>query len=136
MNYWELDVILGTSFINMYVKCGRIQDSLFLFLTMKDKNVFTWNSIIKGLAMDKNVEKALWWFSRMKHEKGIKPDEVTLIVVSTKYQTLRLFGRSFSAFGSFKRGHGSHKGDAFLSLVKVYGELFWLVVELMGTRNG
>lgn len=80
-NSWELDVILGTSLINMYAKCGRIQDSLTVFLSMKEKNVFTWNSFIKGLAMAKNVEKALWWFSRMKQEKGIDPDEVTLIVV-------------------------------------------------------
>ncbi|KAJ0581822.1 putative tetratricopeptide-like helical domain superfamily [Helianthus annuus] len=79
-NSWQLDVIMGTSLVDMYGKCGSIQDALSVFLSMKEKNGFTWNSLIKGLAMA-HVEEALWWFSKMEHEKGIKPDDVTLVVV-------------------------------------------------------
>ena len=39
-------MILGTSLIDMYGKCGRIEEGLAVFLSMKDKNVFTWNALI------------------------------------------------------------------------------------------
>ncbi|KAA8543118.1 hypothetical protein F0562_021387 [Nyssa sinensis] len=77
---WELDVILGTSLIDMYGKCGRIEEGLSVFRLMKEKNVFTWNTVIKGLALAKSGEEAVSWFFRMEQE-GITPDEVTLIGV-------------------------------------------------------
>lgn len=79
-NGWELDVILGTSLIDMYGKCGRIEVGLSVFESMVEKNVFTWNSIIIGLALAKNGEEAVSWFFRME-EEGIKPDQVTLLGV-------------------------------------------------------
>ncbi|KAH7836554.1 hypothetical protein Vadar_002862 [Vaccinium darrowii] len=79
-NGWELDVILGTSLIDMYGKCGRIEEGLCVFQSMEEKNVFTWNALIKGLALAKSGEEAVWWFFQME-QRGIKPDEVTLIGV-------------------------------------------------------
>lgn len=75
---WELDVILGTALIDMYGKCGRIEEGLSVFHKMKEKNIFTWNAIIKGLALAKNVEEAVFWFTRMKQE-GFMADKVTLL---------------------------------------------------------
>ncbi|KAF5455220.1 hypothetical protein F2P56_024820 [Juglans regia] len=77
---WELDVILGTALIDMYGKCGRIEESLGVFRSMKEKNVLTWNALIKGLALAKSGEEAIWWFNRMEQE-GFKADEVTLVGV-------------------------------------------------------
>lgn len=77
---WELDVILGTCLIDMYGKCGKIEEGLRVFESMKEKNVFTWNALIKGLALAKSGKEAVGWFFRMIQE-GIKPDEVTLIGV-------------------------------------------------------
>lgn len=77
---WELDVILGTSLIDMYGKCGRIESGLLVFDKMGEKNLFTWNAVIKGLALAKNGKEAVSWFLRMEQE-GFNPDEVTLIAV-------------------------------------------------------
>ncbi|KAI9181484.1 hypothetical protein LWI28_015395 [Acer negundo] len=77
---WELDVILGTALIDMYAKCGRIEEGLIAFQAMKDKNVFTWNAVIRGLALVKSGEEAVMWFDQMVQE-GIKADEVTLVEV-------------------------------------------------------
>ncbi|KAJ6343636.1 hypothetical protein OIU76_005391 [Salix suchowensis] len=44
---WDLDVILGTSLVEMYLKCGRIDEGLIVFRSMKEKNVFTWNVVIQ-----------------------------------------------------------------------------------------
>ena len=77
---WELDVILGTALIDMYGKCGRIEEGLCVFESMNEKNVFTWNALIKGLALAKSGEEAVLWFNRMELE-GFKADEVTLVGV-------------------------------------------------------
>lgn len=77
---WKLDVILGTSLIDMYGMNGRMEDGLKVFQTMEEKNVLTWNALIKGLALAKNGHEAVWWFCRMEEERA-EPDEVTLIGV-------------------------------------------------------
>ncbi|KZV39302.1 pentatricopeptide repeat-containing protein-like [Dorcoceras hygrometricum] len=77
---WELDVILGTSLIDMYMKCGKINEGLCVFGQMSEKNVFTWNTVINGLALANYGKEAVTWFFRMEQE-GLKPDDVTLIAV-------------------------------------------------------
>ncbi|KAJ6319821.1 hypothetical protein OIU78_015261 [Salix suchowensis] len=74
---WDLDVILGTSLVEMYLKCGRIDEGLIVFRSMKEKNVFTWNVVIQGLGFAKSGQEAVWWFNRMEQE-GFEADEVTL----------------------------------------------------------
>ncbi|XP_042478762.1 pentatricopeptide repeat-containing protein At5g66520-like [Macadamia integrifolia] len=80
-NGWELDVILGTSLVDMYAKCGRIDVGLSVFQSMAQKNVFTWNALIKGLAFAKSGKEAVLWFFRMEADRIIKPDEVSLLGV-------------------------------------------------------
>ncbi|KAG9443747.1 hypothetical protein H6P81_015087 [Aristolochia fimbriata] len=79
-NGWELDVILGTSLVDMYGKCGRIEMGLRVFCALSHKSIFTWNSLIRGLALAKRGEDAISWFLKMEAE-GVKPDRVTLIGV-------------------------------------------------------
>jgi pentatricopeptide repeat protein len=79
-NGLELDVILGTVLIDMYVKCGRVEEGLRVFGNMKEKNVFTWNAVIKGLALAKSGDEAILWFNRMELD-GVRADEVTLVAV-------------------------------------------------------
>ncbi|KAF9605741.1 hypothetical protein IFM89_018137 [Coptis chinensis] len=79
-NEWEVDVILGTSLIDMYGKCGKIDVGLSVLKSMSEKNIFTWNAVIKGLALAKSGEEAVRWFSIMEVE-GVTPDEVTLVGV-------------------------------------------------------
>ncbi|KAK6940963.1 Pentatricopeptide repeat [Dillenia turbinata] len=103
---WDLDVVLGTSLVEMYGKCGKIQEGLPVFQSMKEKNVLTWNSLIKGLALAKSGEEAVWWFERMQQE-AVKADEVTLLGVlsACAYSGLIPIGRKiFSALINGKYG--------------------------------
>ncbi|WOG94748.1 hypothetical protein DCAR_0314045 [Daucus carota subsp. sativus] len=79
-NEWELDVKLGTCLVDMYGKCGKVQEGLTVFESMAEKNVFTWNALLKGFALAESGQQAVWWFCRMQ-ETGIKPDVITLISV-------------------------------------------------------
>jgi pentatricopeptide repeat protein len=44
----ELDVFVGNSLIDMYVKCGSMEDAWRVFNKMPLRNVLTWNAIIFG----------------------------------------------------------------------------------------
>lgn len=113
-NGWELDVILGTSLIDMYGACGKTQEALAVFDSMTEKNTFTWNALIKGLAVAKSGEEAVWWFKRMEQEK-ISADEVTLVQVLCACSHSGLVDIGRQIFSSLSNGE-----YGFLASVKHY----------------
>lgn len=74
------DVILLTSLLDMYAKCGDIEAAYYIFESMPKKNVASWNSIIGGYARHGIATRALQEFERMTNV-GVKPDEITFINV-------------------------------------------------------
>ncbi|KAI3409434.1 uncharacterized protein J3R85_019328, partial [Psidium guajava] len=77
---WELDLTLGTALVNMYMRCGRADEGLKAFHSVKEKSALTWNMVIKGLALAKNGDEAVSLFKKMQQE-GVKVDEETLVAV-------------------------------------------------------
>ena len=65
---------------------------------MKEKNVFTWNAVIKGLALAKSGQEAIWWFNRTEKD-GVKADEVTLLAVLTACSHSGLVDKGREIFG-------------------------------------
>ncbi|KAA8545270.1 hypothetical protein F0562_020054 [Nyssa sinensis] len=61
-----VNVILGTTLIDMYMKCGCMENAVEVFYGMEEKGVSTWNALILGLAMNGLVERSLEMFSEMK----------------------------------------------------------------------
>lgn len=78
----EADGFLGNALVDMYTKCGSIVDALEVFVHMKHRDVFTYTSLILGLALHGEGEVALKLFTKML-EVGIHPNEVTFIGVLT-----------------------------------------------------
>ncbi|KAK9070929.1 hypothetical protein SSX86_009497 [Deinandra increscens subsp. villosa] len=72
------EVVLLTSLVDMYTKCGDIEAALRVFESMEKKNVVSWNSVIGGCARHGLATRALCEFERM-IESGVKPDNVTYI---------------------------------------------------------
>ncbi|KAJ0986196.1 hypothetical protein J5N97_004552 [Dioscorea zingiberensis] len=70
------NVYVGTSLIDMYSKCCRLNDAWEVFVSMKNRNVFTWNSLISGFAHDGFLSEALELLKQMERE-GVQPDLTT-----------------------------------------------------------
>ncbi|CAK9140643.1 unnamed protein product [Ilex paraguariensis] len=79
-NGFDPDVYIGSALIDMYAKCGSMDRSLVVFLKLRDKNLFCWNSVIEGFAVHGYAEEALTMFNRMENEK-MKPNGVTFVSV-------------------------------------------------------
>ena len=56
---------MGSALIDVYAKCGRIVDSRRVFDQMKDRNLVTWNSMIRGYAIHGPGEDALELFYKL-----------------------------------------------------------------------
>ncbi|XP_030531751.1 pentatricopeptide repeat-containing protein At1g08070, chloroplastic-like [Rhodamnia argentea] len=74
----RLNEFLGTALVDMYAKCGAVMEMEKGFMAMRVKNVYTWNVLISGFAMNGCGEAALQAFSRMIME-NLKPDGVTFL---------------------------------------------------------
>ncbi|CAH9090856.1 unnamed protein product [Cuscuta europaea] len=80
INKEELSIFLGNALIDMYARCGSIKSSLQVFHSMNEKDVSSWNLIIRGLAINGHPEESILLFEEMRRLK-LKPNEVTFIGV-------------------------------------------------------
>ncbi|KAL0544033.1 hypothetical protein IC582_019144 [Cucumis melo] len=74
------DLHVSNAVMDMYAKCGSMNNALKIFDSMSNKDVASWNIMIMGYGMHGYALEALDMFSRM-CEAEFKPDEVTLVGV-------------------------------------------------------
>ncbi|XP_060205021.1 pentatricopeptide repeat-containing protein At2g02980, chloroplastic-like [Lycium barbarum] len=79
-NRLRMNVYVGTALIDMYAKCGDIDEAKKVFESMGVRNVYTWNVLISAYAMNGQGEAALEAFDRMVVE-DFKPDDVSFVGV-------------------------------------------------------
>nr|XP_016447411.1 PREDICTED: pentatricopeptide repeat-containing protein At3g24000, mitochondrial-like [Nicotiana tabacum]XP_016447412.1 PREDICTED: pentatricopeptide repeat-containing protein At3g24000, mitochondrial-like [Nicotiana tabacum]XP_016447414.1 PREDICTED: pentatricopeptide repeat-containing protein At3g24000, mitochondrial-like [Nicotiana tabacum]XP_016447415.1 PREDICTED: pentatricopeptide repeat-containing protein At3g24000, mitochondrial-like [Nicotiana tabacum]XP_016447416.1 PREDICTED: pentatric len=68
---------VGTALIDMYAKCGHLDDAEVIFYRLSEKDIFTWTVVITGYVQSDQGEKAFRCFNQMLRE-AIKPNEFTL----------------------------------------------------------
>jgi pentatricopeptide repeat protein len=74
----ESDVFVGSSLVDMYAKCGSMEDACRVFNSMPSHDVFSWNALLGGFAMHGQGKEALVHFERM-CEEGVHPGDVTFV---------------------------------------------------------
>jgi pentatricopeptide repeat protein len=75
---YQSDVYVGSALIDMYVKCGSVEDARQVFEKMPTRDVISWNSMIAGYATHGPPEEALRLFRRMKDEAAeVQPNLFT-----------------------------------------------------------
>lgn len=97
----DFNVILATSLIDMYAKCGDLRTARYLFDGMPERNLVSWNSIITGYSQNGDAEEAMCMFSDML-TSGIAPDKVTFlsIIRASMIQGCSQLGQSVHAYVS------------------------------------
>lgn len=75
-----LDVFVGTSFVDMYAKCGRIDFARQVFDKILERDAVSWSAMIAGYGMHGYVEDALKLFEQMQ-KAAVKPDHITFVSV-------------------------------------------------------
>ncbi|KAH7836640.1 hypothetical protein Vadar_003800 [Vaccinium darrowii] len=77
---FKQDLILNNALLDMYCKCGSLEDANSTFTRMLDKDVISWSTMITGLAQNGFSRAALELFESMK-ASGTKPSYITIVGV-------------------------------------------------------
>ncbi|XP_008808560.1 pentatricopeptide repeat-containing protein At2g27610 [Phoenix dactylifera] len=88
---------VGTSLVDMYMKCGCLDEGRKVFDRMPDRNVVTWTSLLTGYTQNGLQDTVLELFFQMQLE-GIRPNPFTFASVVA----------SAAARGAVERGKRAH----------------------------
>ncbi|XP_073393313.1 pentatricopeptide repeat-containing protein At2g03880, mitochondrial-like isoform X1 [Physcomitrium patens] len=77
---FQSDVRVETALVNMYVKCGSIDDAQLIFDKMVERNVISWTVMIGGLAHYGRGQEAFHRFLQMQRE-GFIPNSYTYVSI-------------------------------------------------------
>lgn len=76
------DVHVGSALIDMYSKCGCVEDACKVFKGMHEKNVYSYSSMIIGFAVHGRANSAIELFQEMV-KTDVRPNSVTFMGVLT-----------------------------------------------------
>ncbi|KAG0474223.1 hypothetical protein HPP92_016080, partial [Vanilla planifolia] len=74
------DNFAGNALVNMYAKCGNVEDASMAFSEIPERGIVSWSAMIGGLAQHGRGREALDFFYRMLNE-GVPPNHITLTSV-------------------------------------------------------
>lgn len=76
---WSRQIIfVNNTLVDMYIKCGHMEDASEVFNQMVERDVISWNIVIAGHIIHGNFEEALKLFLQMQQE-AVLPDDVTFL---------------------------------------------------------
>lgn len=111
--------------MEMYAKCGCIDEALQLFRETQDKDVISWSTVIGGLAAHGRAREAVTLFAEMEREGKVRPNGVTFVGLLSACSHAGLLNEGLRYFDSMKEVYGVEPG------VEHYG----CVIDLLG-RSG
>lgn len=117
------NVFVGSALVDMYGKCGSIEDAECVFDEMPSRNLITWNAMVGGYTHQGHANMALALFEEMSarsHE--VKPNYVTLVCVLSACSREGVVQKGMHIFDSMKARYGVEPG----------AEHYACVVDLLG----
>ncbi|KAK9151320.1 hypothetical protein Syun_009629 [Stephania yunnanensis] len=105
MNGFMLGGMLGTSLIEMYSKCGSIENALTVFHSISKKKLEHWTAIIVGLGVHGMADYSLKLFTEMQRS-GVKPNSITFIGLLNACSHAGLIKDGLWYFNLMKRDYG------------------------------
>ncbi|KAL4197843.1 hypothetical protein AMTRI_Chr04g253150 [Amborella trichopoda] len=120
-NGLDMFVKVNTALIDMYAKCGSIEDAKMVFEKMPFRDTQAWSAMIVAFAIHGQGEDALTLFRKMETQR-IKPDDITFLGVLYACSHTGLIDEGRRYFESMKRVYGVTAG------IKHYG----CMVDLLG----
>nr|AYM00668.1 pentatricopeptide repeat protein [Salvia miltiorrhiza] len=74
------DVFVGSSVLNLFVRCGRMDEAMSVFDGMRRKDVVSWSTMITGLVKSGRPREAVDVYRRMR-EEGLEGDGVVMLAL-------------------------------------------------------
>ncbi|XVF29274.1 hypothetical protein REPUB_Repub15cG0106700 [Reevesia pubescens] len=129
----EFDPSIQNSLVSMYSKCGNVADACQVFMSIKEPNIVSFNSMITGFAQNGFGEEALKLFRKMQSE-GQEPNHITFLAVLSACTHVGLVEVGWENFKSMKTLYNIEPGpDHYSCMVDLLGRagLFDEAVDLI-----
>ncbi|KAL5549363.1 hypothetical protein UlMin_004594 [Ulmus minor] len=79
---FQHDIFVATALVDMYAKCGSLENALRVFKEMPQKNEVSWNAMISALASHGRAVEAISLFKCMVEEgAAARPNDITFVGV-------------------------------------------------------
>ncbi|KAG0473516.1 hypothetical protein HPP92_014896 [Vanilla planifolia] len=116
------NTLIGSAMIDMYAKCGLIDEAQHVFNKMTDCNVYTYSAMIAGLAANSRAEDAISMFEFMVGCTSVRPNKVTFVGVLTACSHAGLVeeGRRYFSLMKDEYGITAHP-DHYTCMVDMLG---------------
>ncbi|KAL3512853.1 hypothetical protein ACH5RR_025570 [Cinchona calisaya] len=99
------DVFVGSALLDIYSKCGNVNDARKFFDLMPSKNTVSWNAMLDGYAQNGCGDEAVCLYKQM-IQSDAKPDDITFVAVLTACSHSGLVDPGMSIFNSMHEEHG------------------------------
>jgi pentatricopeptide repeat protein len=117
----DLNPHVSNALIDMYAKCGFIEEGWLLFESTCGKDVNCWNSMISTYAQHGRVAEALRVFQLMRGA-GVEPNYVTFVGVLSACAHAGLLDEGLCHFSAMKTKYGIEPGtEHYASVVNLFG---------------
>ncbi|KAL0419206.1 UNVERIFIED_CONTAM: Pentatricopeptide repeat-containing protein [Sesamum radiatum] len=121
----EENIFVGSALVDMYGKCGSIEDSERAFFMMPRRNLICWNALIGGYAHQGLADVALELFKEMtncKQSEGLQPNYVTFVCVLTACSRGGMVNVGMDIFESMRGKYGISPGaEHYACIVDMLG---------------
>ncbi|WJZ85177.1 hypothetical protein VitviT2T_004728 [Vitis vinifera] len=115
------NICVCNALIEMYAKCGSIDQGRRLFDQMKERDVISWSTMIVGLANHGRAREAIELFQEMQKAK-IEPSIITFVGLLTACAHAGLLNEGLRYFESMKRDYNIEPGvEHYGCLVNLLG---------------
>lgn len=104
-NEFRWDVNLTNAVMNMYGKCGSVEDASRVFENMQTCDVVSWNAIITAYALQGHGKEALHLYYKMQHN-SMMPNNITYLLVLSACSHSGLLKEGLECFVSMVQDHG------------------------------
>ncbi|XP_031489461.1 pentatricopeptide repeat-containing protein At3g26782, mitochondrial-like [Nymphaea colorata] len=117
----EDNVYVGTSLIDMYCKCGKVEMARKGFDRMQNKNIKSWTAMVSGYGMHGRGKEALQVFHKMQ-EAGVEPNYITFVSVLAACSHAGLVDDGWRCFKSMTNEYGISPGvEHYACMVDLLG---------------
>ncbi|KAK7359226.1 hypothetical protein VNO77_01178 [Canavalia gladiata] len=99
------NVLVGSALIDMYSKCGNVEEAYNVFKEMKERNVFSYSSMIVGFAVHGHAHAAIKLFYEML-ETEVKPNHVTFVGVLMACSHAGMVDQGQQLFATMEKWYG------------------------------
>ncbi|CAL4931193.1 unnamed protein product [Urochloa decumbens] len=101
----------GSALVDMYAKCGRVEDGRRVFDHMPERNVTTWTSMIDGYGKNGLSDEALQVFGEMRRRPDVRLNHTTFLSVLSACAQAGLLSRGQEVFQSMESEYSLRFGS-------------------------